>query len=75
MFVLIEIAMREKSVVDRTKHVVRWKSDAIEIDTEAPTVSETSKRSTSTTTPWIWRGWRSRGVEVDDCGILLFSSK
>ena len=29
----VEIAMREKSVVDRTKRVLRWQSDAMEIDT------------------------------------------
>ena len=37
----VEIVMREEIVVDRTKHVVRWESDAMEIDTEVPTVSNT----------------------------------
>ena len=38
----VEIAMREKIVVDRSKHVVRRESDAMEIDTEVPTISNTS---------------------------------
>ena len=41
-----EIAMREKSVVDRIKFVVRRESDAMKIDTEVPTASIISKTST-----------------------------
>lgn len=37
-----EIAMREKSIMDRIKRVARQESDAMEIDTGVPKVSKTS---------------------------------
>ena len=57
--------MREKSVVGRIKPVARRESDAMEIDTEVPTVSKTSTVDPNTTaTPQnYWRGWWPHGVD------------
>ena len=67
----VEIAMREKSVVDCIKrHSVRWESDAMEIDTEVPTVSETSKHKYCHSTDLEGMAF-SRGGQLRNITVLV----